>query len=73
MGPPTHLRNIIIIVFGVFLFLFFVLILFYRDRVSLYISGCPGTHFVNQAGLKLRNPPSSASQVLGLKASATTT
>ena len=34
--------------------------------------GCPGTHFVDQAGLELRNPPVSASQVLGLKACATT-
>jgi hypothetical protein len=23
--------------------------------------GCPGTHFVDQAGLELRNPPASAS------------
>ncbi|GAB1296554.1 26S proteasome non-ATPase regulatory subunit 11 [Apodemus speciosus] len=30
--------------------------------------GCPGTHSVDQAGLELRNPPASASQVLGLKA-----
>jgi hypothetical protein len=29
--------------------------------------GCPGTHSVDQAGLKLRNLPASASQVLGLK------
>jgi hypothetical protein len=41
---------------------------FFRDRVSLYSPGCPGTHFVDQAGLELRNPPASASQVLGLKA-----
>jgi hypothetical protein len=41
-------------------------------RVSLCIPGCPGTHFVDQAGLELRNPPASASQVLGLKACATT-
>jgi hypothetical protein len=34
--------------------------------------GCPGTHSVDQAGLKLRTPPASASQVLGLKACATT-
>jgi hypothetical protein len=34
--------------------------------------GCPGTHSVYQAGLKLRNPPASASGVLGLKACATT-
>jgi hypothetical protein len=33
--------------------------------------GCPGTHFVDQAGLELRNPLASASQVLGLKACAT--
>jgi hypothetical protein len=47
--------------------------LVFRDRVSLYSPGCPGTHFVDQTGLKLRNPPASASQVLGLKACATTT
>jgi hypothetical protein len=38
------------------------------DRVSLYSPGCPGIHFVDQAGLELGNPPASASQVLGLKA-----
>ena len=38
-------------------------IFFFRDRVSLYSSGCPGTHSVVQAGLKLRNLPASASQV----------
>ncbi|EDL25189.1 mCG141959 [Mus musculus] len=55
-----------------FLFCLFVC-LFFRDRVSLCSPGCPGTHFVDQAGLKLRNPPASASasQVLGLKACAT--
>jgi hypothetical protein len=46
--------------------------LVFQDRVSLYSPGCPGTHFVDQAGLKLRNPPVSAFQVLGLKACATT-
>jgi hypothetical protein len=39
--------------------------------VSLCSPGCPGTHF-DQDGLELRNPPASASQVLGLKACATT-
>jgi hypothetical protein len=43
-----------------------------RDSVSLCSSGCPGTHSVDQAGLELRNPPASASRVLGLKAQATT-
>jgi hypothetical protein len=41
----------------------------FRDRVSLY---SPGTYFVDQAGLELRNLPASASWVLGLKACATT-
>jgi hypothetical protein len=52
---------------------FFVcfLFLFFRDRVSLYSPGCPGTHSVDQDGLELRNLPASASQVLGLKACAT--
>jgi hypothetical protein len=55
------------------LFVFFVLFLFFRDRVSLYSPGCPGTHFVDQAGFELRNLPASASasRVLGLKACAT--
>jgi hypothetical protein len=33
--------------------------LVFQDRVSLYSSGFPETHFV---GLELRNPPASASQ-----------
>jgi hypothetical protein len=41
--------------------------LVFRDRVFLCSPGCPGTHFVDQAGLELRNPPASASRVLGLK------
>jgi hypothetical protein len=49
----------------------FVLFCFLKDRVSLCNPGCPGTHSVDQAGLELRNPPASASQVLGLKACAT--
>jgi hypothetical protein len=46
--------------------------LVFRDRISPCSPGCPGTHFVDQAGLELRNPPASASQVLGLQACATT-
>jgi hypothetical protein len=38
----------------------------------MYSPGCPGTHVVEQAGLELRNPPASASWMLGLKACATT-
>jgi hypothetical protein len=40
--------------------------------VSLYSPDCPGTHFVDQASLELRNLPASAYQVLGLKVCATT-
>jgi hypothetical protein len=52
-------------------FTFFWFLVF-QDRVSLCSLGCPGTHSVDQAGLQLRNPPASASQVLGLKSCATT-
>jgi hypothetical protein len=45
---------------------------FLQNSVSLCSSGCPGSHSVDHAGLKLRNPPASASQVLGLKVCATT-
>jgi hypothetical protein len=54
-------------VFGLFLFSFF-----FQDRFPLCSPGCPGTHSVDQAGLKLRSPPASASPVLGLKVCATT-
>jgi hypothetical protein len=43
-----------------YIFFFFC---FFLDRVSLCSPGCPGTHSVDQAGLELRNPPASASQV----------
>jgi hypothetical protein len=55
-----------------FLFLSFFVCLFVLDRVSLCSPGCPGTHFVDQAALELRNLPASDSRVLGLKACATT-
>jgi hypothetical protein len=53
-------------------FVFFLFCFVFRDRFSLCSPGCPGTHFVDQVGLELRNPLASASQVLGLKACATT-
>jgi hypothetical protein len=53
-------------------FCLFVCFLFFANWVSLCSPGCPGTHSVDQAGLKLRNLPASASRVLGLKACATT-
>jgi hypothetical protein len=66
----NFLRNLHVQFIISFFFLFLFLLVF-QDKVSLY--GCPGTHFVDQAGLKLRNPPASASpQVLGLKVCTTT-
>jgi hypothetical protein len=56
-------------------FAFFVCLVgsVFRHSVSLCSPSCPGTYSVNhQAGLKLRNPPASASQVLGLKGCSTT-
>jgi hypothetical protein len=64
----SSFSSIFFFVVVVFLFVCFV----FLDRVSLYSPCCPGTHFVDQAGLELRNLPASASQVLGLKACATT-
>ena len=49
----------------------FCFVLFFRARVSLYIPGCPGPPFVEQAGLELRNLPASAFQVMGLNVCAT--
>jgi hypothetical protein len=57
--------------FVLFCFVLFCFVLF-SDRVSLCSPGCSGTHSVDQAGLKLRNLPASASQVLRLKLCATT-
>jgi hypothetical protein len=51
---------------------FFFFFFFFQDRVSLYSLSCPGTHFVDQAGLELRNLPASASRLLGIKVCATT-
>jgi hypothetical protein len=51
----------------IFCFEFFVCLFVFQNRVSLCSPGYPGTHSVDQAGLTLRNPPASASQMLGLK------
>jgi hypothetical protein len=57
--------------FVLFCFVFVLCFFVFQDRVFLYSSGCPGTHAIDQAGLQLRNPPASTSQVLGLKVCAT--
>ena len=67
LGVLANFCFLFCFVFVVLLLLLLLLLLF-RDRVSLYSPGCPGTHSVDQAGFELRNPPASASQILGLKA-----
>ena len=51
--------------------LFCFVVLFSLKIVSLNSFGCLGTHSVDQPGLRLRDPPASASWVLGSKACAT--
>lgn len=36
----------------------------FLERVSLYSLDCPGTHSVDQGGLKIRDSPALASKVL---------
>jgi hypothetical protein len=45
----------------VFVLVFCLFVCLFGDKVSLYSPGCPGTHFVDQAGLELKNLPASAS------------
>jgi hypothetical protein len=62
-----HLSNPELGGFCLFVCFVVVVVCFFQDRVSLYSPGCPGTHFVDQAGLGHRNSPASASRVLGIK------
>jgi hypothetical protein len=64
----TKTLGLVCLYFYLFIFLF---VFVFQDRVAQCSFGCPGAHFVDQAGLKLRYLLASASQVLGLKASAT--
>jgi hypothetical protein len=59
---PLPIGKLFFVLF-VCLFVLFVclFVLVFRDRVSLYSPGCPGTRSVDQAGLELRNLPASAS------------
>lgn len=41
---------------------FYVCVLFFQDRVSLCGPGCPRTHYVDQAGFEIKDPPAPASQ-----------
>jgi hypothetical protein len=64
----TSLHHISFSFFLSFLFLvcvFLFVCLFVWDRVFLYSPDCSGTRYVDQAGLKLRDPPAFASHLLG--------
>jgi hypothetical protein len=61
--------------FGFFVVVVVLFCFFYFSRQDFSVALAvlePGTHSVDQAGLELRSLPSFASQVLGLKACATT-
>ena len=59
MVPDIFLRISISRVASLFVFVFGFG--FSRQGFSVYPAGCPRTHFVDQAGLELRNLPASAS------------
>ena len=72
---PSHLSRVLTLgcVFtSSCLLLFFVLFCFFRDRVSMYSPGCPGTHSVDQAGLNSETHLPLPPRVLGLQVCATT-
>jgi hypothetical protein len=69
--PSKLLSSFLLFVWFCFgLVCFGLVLVFSRQGFSVW-PGCPGTHSVDQAGLKLRDLPASASQVLGLKACTT--
>jgi hypothetical protein len=47
---------VILFTFQLFWFYGFLVFWFFETEVSLYSPGCPETHSVDQAGLKLGNP-----------------
>jgi hypothetical protein len=74
MGTHVPMGAAVVSVSFLFLFLFFFLFVCFVcfSRTGFLCVALARTHSVDQAGLELRNPPASASQVLGLKACAIT-
>jgi hypothetical protein len=64
--------KVIVFCFVLFCFVLFCFVFETGFLCVALAAGCPRTHSVDQAGLELRNPPASASQVLGLQECATT-
>jgi hypothetical protein len=59
-GASFIVQCLVFFFFNYLVFCLFVFV-FFQDRVSLSCPGHSGTHFVDQAGLKLINQPASAS------------
>lgn len=60
MYPPVHKPSMSFCVLIAFLMAVTKFsLLFFQDRVSLGSFACPGIFFVNEAGLDLRDPPTS--------------
>ena len=55
--PPLPLLGFLFVLFVCLFVCFF----FFQIRVSLYSADSPRAHSVDQAGVKLRDPPASAS------------
>lgn len=48
------------VIYVIFLLLFF----YFLGQGLLYSPRCPRTHYVEQSGIQLRDPPTSASRIL---------
>jgi hypothetical protein len=73
-GSASTSENIVVV--SLLNIVFFLMVFFlgggeFETGFLCIALGCPKTHFVDQAGLEIRNLPASASQVLGLKACTT--
>jgi|UPI00001C5BD3 hypothetical protein len=73
MGNWKYICIVLFVCLFVFVFVLFCFVLFETGFLCIALAVLETlTDSVDQAGLKLRNLPASASQVLGLKACATT-
>jgi hypothetical protein len=70
LPPPPPSPSLLYFIFLIFYFYFFFV--FFKTGFLHIALAVLELTFVDQAGLELRNPPASASQVLALKACATT-
>jgi hypothetical protein len=69
---PSLLQEHVLLTNSLACYTYFLFCFLFFETGFLCSPGCPGTRFVDQAGLELRNRPASTSRVLGLKAWATT-